>query len=350
MTVGWLKDLGRMVTDQGFAVRVSVIAVDGSAPRDVGAFMTVAGDTFEGTIGGGALENEALMVSRQMLADGVSSPWRRQVLDYPLGPELAQCCGGYVRLLYEVIGKQEINALDVAAIASPHMVAVRPIISDQPMQIIADRKIGSEQWPLAVRGFVRDMTSGTQPYRALLTVDDWYLEPLGANLQPLYLYGAGHVGRAVIHALNGLPFNITWVDTQAGRFPDHIPQGVDQIITDNPAAIPLEAQPGAFHIVMTFSHVIDFDICQAVLATGRFQYLGLIGSKTKRARFANRLRDAGLDDGWIERLHCPIGVSGLEGKEPAVIAISLAADLLVRLAEYGTSMEGTIGVQGGEAS
>jgi len=350
MTVNWLTELRALVADKGTVIRVSVVEADGSSPRDVGVFMTVTGDAFDGTIGGGALENEALMVARRMLTDGVSAPWWRRVRDYPLGPDLAQCCGGYVRLLYEAITEREIAALNVTLDDPAHMVAVRPLVSGLPMQIVADRKSVSEHWPLIARRMIRDMTSGTQPCRAVLTADDWYLEPLGADLKALYLYGAGHVGRAVVHVVKDLAFSIHWVDTEANRFPDHVPDGVRQIIAANPATIPTTARPGSFHVVMTFSHVIDFDVCQSVLAAGKFDYLGLIGSKTKRARFAGRLRDAGLDDGWIERMHCPIGVPGLEGKDPAVIAVSLAADLLLRLAECAPSTEGDIGAHEGGLS
>jgi len=349
MTVAWLQDLNGLVSDHGIVVRVTVIEADGSAPRDVGAFMNVTGTSFEGTVGGGALENEALAVSRQILNENHTGEWRRQVRDYPLGPDLAQCCGGYVRLLYETFGVAEIKTLNVAVDDPSHAVAVRPVVSGCPIQIIADRKTVAVDWPLALRRDVRDMMSGIKPCRAGLTEDGWFIEPLGAKLTPLYLYGAGHVGRAVVQVLKDLPFLIHWVDTRGDRFPEVIPEGIRQVINEAPATVPDEASAGAFHVVMTFSHIIDFDICRAVLARGNFSYLGLIGSKTKRARFAKRLRDDGLGDAWIERLHSPIGVPGLEGKEPAIIAISLAADLLVRLNDCARSIEGNFDVIEGGA-
>ncbi len=314
-------------------IRVSVIQADGSAPRDAGTFMTVTDKSFTGTIGGGALENAALVVARHMLGEKTSEDWRRQVKDYPLGPDLAQCCGGYVRLMFEAVSELDIKALNDAT----HGLAVRPLISGPALQIVTDRKTVSQDWPLALQRVVRDMLSGAIPSQAMLCADDWYVEPLAAELTPLYLYGAGHVGRAVVHALTGLPFDIHWVDTDTSRFPDDIPAGVHRVVSDTPANIPGSARAGAFHVVMTFSHVIDFDICQGVLARGDFAYLGLIGSKTKRARFAKRLRDVGLSDA---HLHSPIGMPGLDGKEPAVIAISLAADLLVRLADRARSTLG----------
>ena len=348
MTVGWLKDLDRLVNGHGKVVRVSVIAVDGSAPRGVGTFMMVTETTLEGTIGGGALENEALMASRHMLAEDEPSPWCRWVREYPLGPDLGQCCGGYVRLLYEVFGKYEIEEPGAALAAAKYTtkgIVVRPVVSGQPAMIVTDRKDFSDQWPLALRRNIRDMASGVTPCQPALMAgdqgggDEWYVDPLEADLIPLYLYGAGHVGRAVVHSLKGLPFQINWIDTEDDRFPGVLPQGVRRIVTKTPEMMPAKAVAGAYHVVMTFSHVIDFEICRAVLSVGNFAYLGLIGSKTKRARFAKRLRDAGLGDSWIDQLHSPIGLPGLEGKEPAVIAVSLAADLLLRLSAEAISVE-----------
>ncbi len=319
-----IKDLKLLLADHGAVVRVSMIGVDGSSPRNVGAFMNVTCETFTGTIGGGALENEALAVARRML-DQAPVPWRRRVEDYPLGPDLGQCCGGHVRLLYEIIGGRELGALEAALAALPEagdMAVARPLVSGSPMLVVSGRKNFS---------------------------DDFYVEPLGAGLTPLYLYGAGHVGRAVVHVLAGLPFEIHWVDTGPDRFPGQIPEGVLGVVAENPADVPAMARSGAYHVVMTFSHGIDFDVCRAVLAAGNFAYLGLIGSKTKRARFALRLRDAGLNDDWIDRLHCPIGVPRLEGKEPAVIAVSLAADLLLRLSQSARATAGNTVMTGGEA-
>lgn len=318
MTAGWLPKLSRLVGDRGTVIRVSVVSVDGSSPREVGAFMNVTDTSFEGTVGGGALENEAQAVCRRMLAeehDSASAMWRRRVIEYPLGPDLGQCCGGYVRLMYEVIGKAEIDALGpnlTAPQGAMNGFAARPFVSGAALQIFS-----ADQ----------DIPQG------------WYAEPLDAKLTPLYLYGAGHVGRAVVHAMNGLPFEIHWVDTEAGRFPDPIPEGVRQIVAAGPETVPSRARAGAFHVVMTFSHGIDFEVCRAVLASDNFAYLGLIGSATKQARFSKRLRDAGFSEDMLERLHCPIGLAGLSGKEPAVIAVSLAADLLLRLSARATAGE-----------
>ncbi len=338
MTPGWHMELTDMVGVHGVIVRVSLIQADGSTPCESGAAMTVAAETFTGTVGGGALEHEALKAARTMLSEhagGSAARWWRAVRNYPLGPSLGQCCGGYVRLLFEVVSAAEMAKITGAlgTVGEVEKVLVlRPLKSGSPMQFSRHRKDDHDGWPLPVRRAVRDMMSGARPCAPVLTAG-WYIEPLGSLRTPLFLYGAGHVGRAVVKALEGLAFDIYWVDTAASRYPDEIPPGVRQLIANNPSDIVPHAPAGAFHVVMTFSHAVDFDICRAVLAKGDFAYLGLIASKTKRTRFVRRLKESGISEAAVCRLHAPIGLAGLEGKEPPIIAVSLAADLLFRLQE-----------------
>jgi xanthine dehydrogenase accessory factor len=164
--------------------------------------------------------------------------------------------------------------------------------------------------------------------------DAWFVEPAGRSNIPLYLFGAGHVGRAVVANLAALSFDVTWVDTGAGRFPDGLKKtaALTPVVAPDPTVIARAAPEGAFHLVMTYSHPLDLAICHEVLAQGTFAYLGLIGSATKRARFLKRLRELGHDEALLRRLVCPIGVPGVIGKEPAVIAISVAAQLLEKAA------------------
>ncbi len=270
--------------------------------------------------------------TRTMLRDrcGSAAPeWRRSLRDYPLGPSLGQCCGGRVRLLFEVLAAPELAALGKGGDRAEVMV-LRPLTSGSPMEFAQHRKDDRDHWPLPLRRQIRDTMSGVRPRGPILAAD-WYAEPLGPDLVPLFLYGAGHVGRAAVKLLAELPFEVHWVDTDAGRYPDPVPPGVHRLVAADPARAARHAPAGAWHVVMTFSHAIDLEICRTVLARGDFTYLGVIASKTKRARFVRRLRDAGLPEAAVARLHAPIGLPGLEGKEPSVIAVSLAADLLLRL-------------------
>lgn len=148
-------------------------------------------------------------------------------------------------------------------------------------------------------------------------------------LQPLYLFGAGHVGKAVVRVLADLPFDITWVDSRAELFPTELPANAARRPSDEPACVVASAPTDAFYLVMTHSHPLDLEICARVLQRGDFAYLGLIGSETKRARFAGRLRAIGHSADAISRITCPIGVPGIASKAPAAIAVSVAAQLLM---------------------
>ena len=345
MSTGCLSDLREIASAEGGSVRVNVIRVKGSAPNEVGCSMIVTENGFMGTVGGGALEMTALQAARDMLNDRTKNGqdgWQRLVRDFPLGPALGQCCGGQVRLMFEFLTTQEAGSIvSMVAGQPPKSILLRPVSSGYPMEIVENWKIGSADWPLGVRGVVRGMLSGSSPCVPTL-VDGWYLEPLERHSNDLFLYGAGHVGRAVVRVFSGLPFDIYWVDTVAKRFPETVPPGVHQLVAANPADAARHAPSGAWHVVMTFSHAIDLDLCQTVLARGDFAYLGVIASKTKRARFVSMLRETGLSDETVARLHAPIGLMSLEGKEPSVIAISLAADLLLRLQQTANSeVQGT---------
>ena len=342
MSMGWLDDLAE---SGGTRVRVSVMAAAGSSPNQVGSAMTVGTDAFTGTIGGGTLELEALKQARQLLetADTVE-PWFRLVRDFPLGPALGQCCGGHVKLLFETVTATEAETILAGAAAGDGRLLLRPFESGRPIEVVDPRACDLGTYPPAVAQLLREFGSDARDWSAVAK-QGWLIEPMRAHRQVMFLYGAGHVGRAVVHAFQGLPFEIYWVDTDASRYPEAVPAGVERMISANPADAARLAPGGAWHVVMTFSHAIDFDVCQAVLARGDFNYLGVIASKTKRQRFQRRLRDAGINDAVIARLQAPIGLEGLAGKEPAVIAVSLAADFLIKLQHLGTDRK-TIGKRG----
>lgn len=155
------------------------------------------------------------------------------------------------------------------------------------------------------------------------------LHEADGDLPLVALYGAGHVGRAVARILGELPCRLLWFDPRPGMFPAGLPARVRTRRLDTPEAA-VAAVPGdAFHLVMTHSHPLDLALTEAVLRRGDFAWLGLIGSRTKRARFARRLRAAGIGEDLLARLVCPIGISGIRDKRPAVIAVAVAAQLLL---------------------
>jgi xanthine dehydrogenase accessory factor len=157
-----------------------------------------------------------------------------------------------------------------------------------------------------------------------------FSEQFGDSNRKLYLFGAGHVGRALILALAPLPFDVIWIDPREGAFPGAVPANVMMVQSQNPVAEIAGAPGGSFALVMTHSHGLDLEIIDGVLRHPNFLYAGLIGSATKRARFSKRLREAGVAENRITEMVCPIGIPNIKSKHPAAIAAATAVQLLER--------------------
>jgi xanthine dehydrogenase accessory factor len=250
----------------GPAVLVTVVRVEGSGPREPGAWMLV-GTNFDvvGTIGGGRLEFDATALARDMLA-GRSSPGTHR---WAVGPSLGQCCGGVVYLQFE--------------------------------QVPGDQLDGLRQ-RLAVRG------------------------------TPIALFGGGHVGRAIVRACAELPLALTWIDSRDEIFPAQVPANVRCEHSDPVHAAVRDLEAGSLVLAMSFSHAEDLDVVAACLQRRRerddLPFVGLIGSRTKWATFRHRLAQRGFTEAELDAVQCPIGIPGIGGKEPAVIAASAVAQLL----------------------
>lgn len=316
------------------AVRIVVAAVEGSAPRETGAAMWVSETEVDGTIGGGRLEFEAIAHARAMLkSDPENTAWRRDLRSWPLGPSLGQCCGGAVRVLFELYGEAErLAAKALAETAASGGLVLHPLASGDPPVVLQSRQ-QARALDLPLARIVSDMLSGASPpLPALAAVKNGgrgcYIEPVKPRRIPLFVYGAGHVGRAIVKLAADLDFDIWWVDTHADRFPDVVPEGVTRTPAAQPEKIAAAAPAGAFHLVLTYSHALDLAICQTLLATADCGFAGLIGSQTKRTRFLRRLEASGIASQALTRLTCPIGIGNLRGKEPATIAVAVAAQLI----------------------
>jgi xanthine dehydrogenase accessory factor len=170
----------------------------------------------------------------------------------------------------------------------------------------------------------------------------WFIEPVHRPIQALWIWGAGHVGRALVATLAPLPdLSITWVDTAPERFPSAIPPGVTALPAAQPQLLAAHAPQDAQHLILTYSHALDLALCHALLSHG-FDRCGLIGSQTKWARFQSRLRDLGHQMTSISRLECPIGDPTL-GKHPQAIAISVARDILTKTERKTPQLKGKTG-------
>jgi xanthine dehydrogenase accessory factor len=260
-----LEDFTRRLANAD-AVLVRVHETAGSVPREAGAWMAVFRDTVVGTIGGGHLELQAIDEARRRLAGAQG----QAVLRFALGPALGQCCGGVMHLAFERVGA-----------------------ADAPR--VAHR--------------------------------------LQARFAPLALFGGGHVGKALIQVLGTLPFTITWIDSRDEIFPPAVPDNVQCEHSDPVQAAVAGLAAGSRVLVMSFSHAEDLDIVAACLKRLRerddLPYIGLIGSETKWATFRHRLEQRGFSAGELARITCPIGIPGIKGKQPEVIAVAVAAQLLL---------------------
>lgn len=283
---------------------VTVLATEGSAPRGPGARMAVTAGGQRGTIGGGALEHQAAAQARAILAFPAGS-WRVQ--DYPLGPLLGQCCGGRVRLLIERLAE----------------------VAEGPAIVTLGDAVQRARLPGEGRGPGPDLSrrdpglGGTIAARGPLPVSgDAFVEPVERDAMPVFLFGAGHVGRAIAQRAQGVPLHLAWYDArpEAAETPGVVLASEDEMVA-RAAAAPADAAI----VILTHDHALDYRLTEAALR-GYGHFVGLIGSQTKRARFLSRLGAAGVD---AARLTCPIGLAGIPGKEPEVIAIATLAQLLM---------------------
>ena len=302
---------------EGSAALVTLARVRGSSPREAGARLVVRpSGGFHGTIGGGALEWAALEAAQAALKQGRGPALRRSLA---LGPELAQCCGGRVEWRIETFDRRDLGDLGVIAAAE----------GGGPATIRA--AVGKE-------GRIERRPDGDrrgEGLTAALPDEGVWTEPLGESARAVYLFGAGHVGRALALALGPLPFAVRWIDSRREAFPKYAPANVALIHAPAPSAELANAPHGALIVVMTHSHALDLEIVAEALRSQRFAYVGLIGSATKRARFLSQMRAAGLSEKVLAELVCPIGLPEIEGKDPAVIAASTAAQLLMVGARSG---------------
>lgn len=312
MTGTWSRILEGL-DRHGRVAMVTIAATRGSSPREAGARLIVHPDgTFAGTVGGGTLEWKAIAMAQAALANPRAA--KAETRGFALGPELGQCCGGNVELVLEVVEharRDEIAVLAEREAAGGAITTRGRLVSD--------------------RGVIREIVDDEAlPPGAAAYASGVLIEGFGDERRPLYLLGAGHVGRALVLALAPLPFRVTWIDPRPDAFPAYVPANVVTLSADDPAAILTAAPDGAFVLAMTHSHPLDLAVVAAALADGRFPYVGVIGSATKRARFVRQLRDGGIPQSRIAGLVCPIGAGPVRSKLPAVIAATTVVELLER--------------------
>ncbi|KQV51180.1 xanthine dehydrogenase accessory protein XdhC [Duganella sp. Root336D2] len=299
----WLTPAGEA------AVLVTVARAEGSVPREAGTHMLVTASGRFDTIGGGHLEHKAFDIAREMIAaQRAGRPVTPHLERFPLGPSLGQCCGGVVWLLFEAVsgGLEEVLAqLDLRR--REDSCRITAIDGQAECRLVAEEHKETH---------IRTDADGRR----------WLVDPVKAPRAHLVLFGAGHVGAAIVRALAELPCTVTWVDERDAMFPPEVPGNVTIEATDTPEACIDEAPDNASYLVLTHSHALDLQLTEAILRRPKVGWFGLIGSKTKRAQFTSRLEVKGLG---TQNMVCPIGLPGIIDKAPAVIAASVAAQLLM---------------------
>lgn len=260
--------LSRFFEQANATVKIEVSKALGSTPRETGTWMLVSASGIFGTIGGGQLELMAINEARSLLTTGETTG----SMAIPLGPEIGQCCGGNVALTLHRMDEGSAETL---------------IIEHQKQD---------------------------------------------ARLPEAYVFGAGHVGKALAQALSPLPLNTVLVETRKDEL-DAAMADVDKQLVAMPESLIEKAGRGSAYVVLTHDHALDFLIVQTALARKDAAYVGMIGSKTKRASFASwYIKEAGGKPVDLDRLICPIGGSTVRDKRPEVIAAFAAAEIMSAIA------------------
>lgn len=302
--------LADRVLDDGCVALITVASTDGSTPREAGARMIVTPQgEIVGSVGGGTLEYRLIT---EAVAAMQNSQCQAEFRNVPLGPELGQCCGGRLTYIIEVFRSAD------------HAMLV--ILAQSELQ----NEYFCEAKQIGAAHLERRSLEGIRQFESVVYDGGVMRELFRDTRSPLLLFGAGHVGRALILALAPLPFHTRWIDSREGAFPQLTPKNVTAIYSADIEAEITAAPKHALILIMTHSHALDLLIVSAGLRRADLPFIGLIGSTTKRARFMHRLTEAGMGDAARQRLVSPIGLTRITGKEPAVIAASIAADLLIR--------------------
>jgi xanthine dehydrogenase accessory factor len=323
----WLPTVIERLAQVPAVVRVVVAQVQGSTPREPGAYMLVDAARLTGTIGGGRLEWEAIEAARELLRQGTRAA---RLMNRVLGIDLGQCCGGVVAVWLECFPQAslpQLRRLNDQPPAGPLVLATAT--SRDGVEQSLSNGIVTDEIPARLLGLPRHLAAPT----AVRTRDGalTFFERLDEEYPAVWLYGAGHVGRALAGMLVQLPLRLCWQDSRPGQFAQDAAEYSRTLPEAELVAATAQAAPGTYFLVMTHDHALDYELCRGILARNDMAWLGLIGSQSKGARFRSRLRRDGFAPEVIERLACPIGVAGVKSKWPAAIAVAIAAQLMQML-------------------
>lgn len=341
--VPWLEALAAALARDGEAVLVVVAAAKGSTPRETGAAMVVGPTTCAGSIGGGHLEYEATRLARAALADPASAgTW---LVRFPLAARLGQCCGGVATLAFSRVDRAALTWVDPAMACARAGSAfaivsrVAPGAAGAPRLVVSDDDargtLGDMALDSAALALARTRLAGASNGAALVRFAGDGEAPLLIHVEraepfPVLVFGNGHVGRALVDVLAVVPAQVRWIDSRGDDFPPLVPRNVDVVAADAPEDELQDAPQGAFVVITTHSHALDYALVEAALARDDWRYVGLIGSRSKRSQFERRLAARGFPADAFTRIRCPIGSEiAIKAKHPGAIAVAIAAELLV---------------------
>jgi xanthine dehydrogenase accessory factor len=321
----WPQTLRAALLQEALVARVVLAGVRGSVPRDAGTCMLVGNSGLTGSIGGGQLEWHAQTAACRLLAEPRAPAVN--LCRLVLASDLGQCCGGVVDLWIERFTHCDLEILQTVAAAGSRGAAV--LATTMTQQSVLRRVFSASDGSAEVEELLRVPRAQAVP-RLIRAANGGatLLERVDDQLPPVWLYGAGHVGQALARICAELPLRLTWIDSRAEIFPRSPPCSVTVVHKPKPSRTVAMAPSGTSFLVLTHSHALDYALCRAILERDDFTWLGLIGSRSKSARFRSRLARDGLSSESISRLVCPIGISAIESKWPAAIAVGVAAQLM----------------------
>jgi len=350
---GWIAQLTQALAGENRVVMVTVAQARGSTPRESGTVMFVGARTFTGTIGGGHLEFEALRIARHALTKESTRkpedmPLPAWMVRFPLAARLGQCCGGVATLAFAMVDRRSRDWVDAAiaceregapfalvtplwdgapsgdAANAPLLVTVDDLRGSLGSAALDSFAIGVARKSLASKASGAALIAARNPERVTLLMHVTHPDPF-----TVLVFGNGHVGHALIQVLRAVPVQVRWIDSRENDFPREVSANVEVVASDAPETELADAPRGAFVVIVTHSHALDFLLIEAALKRDDWRYMGLIGSKAKRAQFEKRLSARGVAQRRWARIVCPIGAGiGIHSKEPGAIAVAIAAELL----------------------
>lgn len=340
----WLNDVA-MLDGQKACILVSIVDTQGSCPRNLATRMLVTDDQSSGTIGGGHLEYQAIAIAMSMLKDNQRG---MRVERFVLGARLGQCCGGVAHVAFELIPASQpgwIVRLCQLQTCSERAVLVSGVPHKETVSRKLDDRSGSIG-KLVVESQGRCTGSllnvdvqamATEYARSLMlsesrSVAHWHkgllFEPMPGQQFHVAVFGAGHVGKALVKLLGTLSCQVSWIDSRASEFPVDMASNVRAVCSEFPEDEVDGLPDDCLVFIMTHSHAMDQAICEQALRREGLAFCGLIGSQSKRRQFKKRLVSRGLTEQQWKKLTCPIGLSGISGKQPEDIAVAVCAQIL----------------------